>query len=220
MKYKLQNIRITKGNNSRGEYAWLQADLFNDADPFANPARLPRYYNMTDAVIAMYDKYTEQVTENGETFNKVNEASLVEAIKNGETPDILHIDHIFAVEYPLPEYYARVYRTDRIENGILIGKAGDFITGKNGEVIPTNTLTLYLKKGYDPDSNEWVFVERPEQVARRVLERNYKRYELKTQQAEATAPAMSPEPPTTAPAETKEQEIARLKAQLEAAGVQ
>lgn len=218
MKYLLKNITIFEGKNSRGAYSWLQAELFNDADVFANPAQLPRYYNMTQQVVDIYKPYTErdnQRSNNELTVLVVNETSFKEAIAKGEIPDYGHIDQIFSVTVPLTAMYARIYKTDRYDaNNNLIGKAGDFIRNANGEVVPQNSLTIYIKKGFDPNTNEWTWVEAPEQAARRILARNYKLYESAPS---ATTPAQAPSAPDAAQQEQSvEDQIAEQKAKLEA----
>lgn len=54
MRYKLQNIRINRGVNSRGTYEWLQAELFIEEQPWANPARLPQMPSMTQQYIDLF----------------------------------------------------------------------------------------------------------------------------------------------------------------------
>lgn len=54
MRYQLRNVRINRGKNSRGTYEWLQAELFNDAQPWANPNRLPRLISMIDEYIGLF----------------------------------------------------------------------------------------------------------------------------------------------------------------------
>jgi hypothetical protein len=67
MRYSLRNIRINRGVNSRGEYEWLQAELFNDAQPWANPARLPQFPSMTKEYIDLFkednDTNLEEIPE-------------------------------------------------------------------------------------------------------------------------------------------------------------
>jgi len=67
MRYSLRNIRINRGVNSRGEYEWLQAELFNDAQPWANPARLPQFPSMTKEYIELFkednDANLEEIPE-------------------------------------------------------------------------------------------------------------------------------------------------------------
>ena len=67
MRYSLRNIRINRGVNSRGEYEWLQAELFNDAQPWANPARLPQFPSMTKEYIDLFkednDANLEEIPE-------------------------------------------------------------------------------------------------------------------------------------------------------------
>jgi len=209
MKYLLKNIRIsggtvqTPGQYQGQKYQWLQAELFNDEDVFANPSRLPRFYNMTDQVINMYKPYAKQdpneiVAEGQEPTLIVDEKALSEAIAKGDCPDILHVSQIHRYNYPLSAPYARVYRRDvkDAKSGAILFKAGDFVRGQQGEIVPVTELPLYLKKGRDNETNEWDWVEDPSIVARRLLERNYKRYITTAPAApaaEQTAPAATPD---------------------------
>ena len=67
MRYKLQNIRINRGVNSRGTYEWLQAELFIEEQPWANPARLPQMPSMTQQYIDLFkeenDANLEEIPE-------------------------------------------------------------------------------------------------------------------------------------------------------------
>jgi hypothetical protein len=80
MRYALRNIRINRGVNSRGQYEWLQAELFNDVQPWANPARLPQFPSMTKEYIDLFkednDANLEEIPEyktvvNGQTVLQV-----------------------------------------------------------------------------------------------------------------------------------------------------
>lgn len=229
MKYLLKNIRIsggtvqTPGQYQGQKYQWLQAELFNDEDIFANPSRLPRFYNMTDQVINMYKPYAKQdpketVAEGQEPTLIVDEKALSEAIAKGECPDILHVNQVHRYNYPLDAPYARVYRRDvkDAKTGATLHKAGEFITGQQGEIVPVTELPLYLKKGRDNETNEWNWVEEPSIVARRLLERSYKRYVVK--QPTATAPAAETTAPEAAPDATQA-EIEAAKKLLAEQGV-
>jgi len=219
MKYLMQDILITEGKNSRGVYRWLQADLFNDDDIFDNPAQLPRYYNMTPQVIDLFmpacEKDAEASTADTVVY-KVNEATVLEAIKNGKYEngvivrgDILHIDRVFPLEMALTGIWGRINRRDITnDRGDIIAKKGEFRKGENGEVTPVTAITLYLKK-----NKEGNWVDNPQQVLGRVLERGYRRLTDEYKDAgaaPATAPATT-EAPAAAPKYTAEQ-IAGMKA--------
>ena len=222
MKYLLKEIQIFEGSNQRGPYSWLQARLFNDVDVFGNPAQLPRYYNMTEQVVALYKPYAVQDTVRSTQELKVytvNETNMFNDIKEGKIPDYLHIDQIFAVVVPTPGWYARIYKTPVIQNNQQIAAAGEFVKNANGEVTPVNSLVLYLKKYLDPNEMDqtkaWKWVEEPERAMRTVLSRNYKKYDAPVGIEAGAAPAA----PTAGPSTSPEDEIAKAKAVLEAAGV-
>lgn len=216
MKYLLKQITIYESTNQRGAYSWLQARLFNDIDVFGNPAQLPRYYNMTEEVVALYKPYgtLNQARSAGEVkVYNVDETKLQEAIAKGAIGDILHIDQIHSVVVPLPGWYARIHKTDIINNGNLVAKKGDFVRNDAGEVIPVDSLELYLKKYFDPNEKDeakaWKWVEAPERAMRNVLARNYKQYAAP--KAAAAAPDTAPAPKDNTPTPSTEDEIAKAR---------
>lgn len=203
----MQNILIHEGTNSRGTYRWLQADLFNDDDIFDNPVQLPRYFNMTPQVINLFMPAAEKdndASDTNITIYKVNEATVNEAIKAGKYNDgtlvhgdILHIDRIFPLEMPLSGIWGRINRqTITNDKGDIIAKKGEFRRGENGEVTPVTSITLYLKK-----NKEGNWVDNPQQILGRVLERSYRRLTNEYNDA-SVAPAV-PTPTAAAPAAPK-----------------
>jgi len=206
----MQNILIMEGTNSRGKYRWMQADLFNDDDIFDNPAQLPRYFNMTPQVIDMFMPAAEKdadASDDNITVYKVNEATVVEAIKNGKYDndvivrgDILHIDRVFPLEMALTGVWGRINRRNITnDKGENVAKKGEFRKGENGEVIPVTAITLYLKK-----NKEGNWVDDPKIILGRVLERGYRR--LTDEYNDAANPVASQAPEAkTAPTYTDEQ---------------
>lgn len=229
MKYQLKNIRLSSGTvQTPGaffgqKYQWLSAELYNDEDIFANPGRLPRFYCMTDDVVNLYKPYAKPDTTPGALPDTllVDEAILKQAITEGKVPDLLHISQIHTCTVTLDAPYARVYRADVVDPAthVTVHKKNDFIKSGNNDVIPVTQLTLYLKKKYDPEAaavdptKAWSWVESPENVARRVLERSYRRYDVSATQA---APA---EAPIAQPADTTNAEVAAARQALAGAGV-
>lgn len=217
MKYLMQNILIMEGKNSRGEYRWMQADLFNDDDIFDNPAQLPRYFNMTPQVIDLFMPATEKDAElstDDITVYKVNEATVVEAIANKKYDDgtivrgdILHIDRIFPLEMPLTGIWGRINRRNIInDKNEIVAKKGEFRKGENGEITPVTAITLYLKK-----NKEGNWVDNPQQILARVLERGYRRLTDEYNDASAAPSAAEAKIEAAAPKYTAEQ-IAGMKA--------
>lgn len=213
----MQNILINEGTNSRGAYRWMQADLFNDDDIFDNPAQLPRYFNMTPQVIDLFMPAAEKDAEASDaniTVYKVNEATVIEAIKNGKYEDgtivrgdILHIERIFPLEMPLTGVWGRVNRRDIVDDkGTVIAKKGEFRKGENGEVTPVTAITLYLKQNKEKN-----WVDNPQQILARVLERGYRRLTDEYVDASAKPNAATTPPAASAPKFTAEQ-IAGMKA--------
>lgn len=229
MRYKLTDVTIYEATNQRGAYRWLFGHLYDDSDPYGNPDPLPGYYNTSDKVVNMwlpFAKIDAQRTTAEQKVYTIDEAKLQEAIKKGLSgeeggiPDIAHIDHVFAVVVPLPGTYARVHKSDRIVNNELVAKKGDFVKNKNGEVTPINSLTLYIKKKFDPELVDpktgqvgcWSWVRQPEDVMRDTISRSYKVYQPTSQAPqEATAAPSAPKVEAPAAAPTPEDEIARAR---------
>ena len=210
MKYKLQNLVYQEGitpadarSHANEKYAWITAELFNEADPFGNPARLPRFYIMEPGLIERFKPYLEPIP--GSQAKKVNEASMQEAIDKGECLPLLSVSNVFMVEWPLAEPYVRLDRETKQP-----------VLTKQGDLARVDTLVLYLKKTLDSDSAEWQWVESPASVATRVLARSYRPLALITGTANPTA-AGTTAPPEPAPTESPEERITRLKAELAAA---
>lgn len=222
MRYLLKNVTIYERTNKVGDYRWLFANLFSDADPYANPDPLPVYYNTSEDVVKLWMPYTKldqtRTTAEQKVYT-IDDEKLKEAITKGDIFDLTHIDHIFQVKVPLPGYYARVHKSDRIVNGQLVAKKGEFIKSDQGEIVPVNTLTLNIKKRFDAEiqdpAQQWVWVREPEDVMRDVLSRGYKQYNPEKPTIEAQA---APEAPTEAPTVNPEDEIAKARAILAAAG--
>lgn len=210
MKYKLTNLIYQEGttpadarSHANEKYAWITAELFNEADPFGNPARLPRFYVMEPGLIERFKPYLEPIP--GSQAKKVNEASMQAAIDKGDCLPLLTISNVFMVEWPLAEPYVRLDRETKQP-----------VLTKQGDLVRVDTLVLYLKKTLDPDSAEWQWVESPASVAQRVLARSYRPLALITGTANPTA-AGTTAPTEPAPTESPEERIARLKAELAAA---
>lgn len=225
MRYLLKNVTIYERTNKVGDYRWLFANLFFDADPYANPDPLPVYYNTSEDVVKLWMPYATLDQTRTSTEQKVytiDDTKLKEAITKGEVFDITHIDHIFSVKVPLPGYYARVHKSDRIVNGQLVAKKGEFVKSDQGEIVPVNTITLYIKKRFDAEiqdpAQQWVWVREPEDVMRDVLARNYKQYNPPTPGVAGVEAQTAPEAPAEAPTVNPEDEIAKARAILAAAG--
>lgn len=211
MKYLLKNIVITKGTNSRGEYKWMRCDLYNDSDKFANPARLPQHFIFNEEVIADYEPYaTPDPTRPGSMV--VDTKKMAEDIKKGVLEDMLHITQIHCVVLPLPQLYARVYRTDvKNATGQVEHRAGEFVKSQLGEVIPVDKIAIYGKKYFDPETSEYKWVEEPVVTLRNILSRSYKAYNPEGVVTASTAEADVIEVETE---ENEQAEIERLKAEL------
>lgn len=223
MKYQLIEIHIHTASNSRGNYSWMEASLNRDDDVFANPWPLPRYYVLNEAVVNAYK--THGLVDN-ELTNRYNRKGA-----NGETLPVLTVDitklpenltHVSGIEQvtvPLDGIWGQIYTYDGIlTNGKQV-KAGDFRLGANGEVTPVRQLVLYIKKTRDNETGKEFFVEEPSVVARRVLERRYKRldqYQVPSAPqpigAPGPAPLTAPQQPGATPQLTPKQQAAANEA--------
>ena len=209
MRYALRNIRINRGVNSRGQYEWLQAELFNDAQPWANPARLPQFPSMTKEYIDLFkednDSNLEEIPDyktvvdgkvvlqvfrlksfpKVETIAKrlkeqgaaVDDADATSMAENMLKNAITHISHVHSVIQPLEGLWQPIYRRDTTINGVTYPK-GSPRMGQDGKPVPAvRSLRVIVRQGYDEDSNTWVDVENPEDIANLMLERRYTRVE-------------------------------------------
>ena len=219
MRYSLRNIRINRGVNSRGQYEWLQAELFNDAQPWANPARLPQFPSMTKEYIDLFKEENDanlkeipeyktvvdgkvvlqvfQVTSfpKKETVAKrlieqgaaMDEAEALPMAENLLKNAITHISHVHQVIQPLEGLWQPVYRRDTTINGTTYPKGTPRI-GQDGKPVPAvRSLRVIVRQGYDEDSNQWVDVENPEDIANLMLERRYTRVEEQAAQPNINA---------------------------------
>ena len=218
MKYQLKQVRINRGINSRGSYEWLQAQLYNDAQPWANPARLPVLTSMTQAYIDMFKEPGDtnlkeipeyRVEQNGKVVLQVFElTSVPEAVS--------HVDHVYTMVQPLNGLWRQIYRRDTTVNGVTMPKGTPRI-GTNGKPLPAvSSLRIVMRQYFDPDRNIWDDVENPEDIANLILERGYEQIEIaaaepKPNAASAATPAASP---ATGEALTEEQK-AEMQARIE-----
>lgn len=208
MKYQLRNIRINRGVNSRGNYEWLQAELFNDAQPWANPNRLPRLNSMIQEYINFFKeegdgnlkeipeyqvkdstgKVTLQVFElksfpKPESIAKMlktqdptlSDESALENAKSMLNNAITHVSHVHTVVQPLIGQWQPVYRRETTVNGKTYPRGSVRVNNQGDPVPAVSSLRVTVLQAYDEDSNQWVDVENPEDIANLLLERGYKR---------------------------------------------
>ena len=218
MKYLLKNVRINRGFNSRGQYEWLQAQLFNDAQPWANPVRLPVLTSMIQAYIDMFKEANNtnlkeipeyRVESNGKTVLQVFEVtSIPEAVQ--------HVDHVYTMVQPLHGLWRQVYRRDTTVNGTVMPKGTPRI-GTNGKPLPAvSSIRITMCQAYDPDTNKWFDVENPEDIANVILERGYEQIEVAAAQpTPGAAPAAQPNASTTTQEALTDEQRAEMQARIE-----
>lgn len=230
MLYLLKNVQIFEGTNTRGKYHWLRGELYNDKNIRMNGERR-MYYSTSEDECQLYlqagvcVKNADQSDDNVTVYD-VNDASLKNEIKaGGKLEDFGDIRHINAVKvtWPLSGVWARIYRSDVIEKGVLVHKKGDLRLTETGQIAEYRELSFYLATDIDSDTGERIYSQNPQEVANRVLERGYVKLETQqtttptvAQPAAPTAPT-APEAQPAAEQKTPEQlqaEIEALKAQL------
>lgn len=168
MKYKLTDIIVHKGTFERGlragqPYYWAQASLFNDEDPLGNPAQLPAFF-LFGKVAEQLSKYGKIVTLNEEKVILVDDGLLKKAVKDEEIPNYRTISNVFPTKVQLTGQWIRV------------DSMGKPVVGKSGAVVPFEHLVVYAKKVRDADTGELTWVEDPQSIANRILERTARPY--------------------------------------------
>lgn len=180
MKYQLQNVRINRGFNRRGKYEWLQAQLFNDAQPWANPARLPVLTSMTQAYIDMFKEPQDaNLKELPEYRVTQGDKIVLQVFEVTKVPEIVdHVDHVYTMVQQLKGLWRQIYRRDTTVNGVVMPKGTPRI-GTNGKPLPAvSSIRITMRQAYDEDRNMWVDIENPEDIANTILERGYEQIEV------------------------------------------
>ena len=230
MRYKLQNIRINRGVNSRGTYEWLQAELFIEEQPWANPARLPQMPSMTQQYIPDYtvEKDGKPVLQVFEVtaFPKVETVAKTLQKQNSSLSDedaakmaknmldnaITHVSHVHTMVQPLVGLWQPVYRRPTKVNGVDYPRGAARI-GTNGKPVPAvRSLRIVMRQYFDVDDNEWKDAENPEDIANTMLERGYEKVEEQAAQpVSANASSKAVDIPDNGEALTEEQKAEMQK---------
>lgn len=222
MKYKLQNVRINRGFNSRGQYEWLQAELYIEDQPWANPARLPVLPSMTQAYIDMFKEENDanlkeipeyRVESNGKVVLQVFEVTCI-------PEKVQYVDHVRTMVQPLNGWWRQIYRRDTVVNGVTMPKGTPRI-GTNGKPLPAvSSLRIVMRQAFDQDANEgrggWMDIENPEDIANLILERGYEQIEVAAAQPIAgAAQAAKPSASTNVQEALTEEQKAEMQARIE-----
>lgn len=224
MKYLLKDITIFQGTNSRGDYYWLRATLFNDRNPFMNGDRKV-YYDTSNDLCLLYIN-AGVCTKNAQLSDKntqawdVNDESLIKELEPGgklaKYGDLRHVNAT-KVTWPLNGVWGRINRQDRVENGELKARKGEFQRTETGQIMEYRELSFYLSIDADDDTGERMYGQDPQQVANRILERGYKKRDEATvtaAQGQSTEQAPAAPQATQATPEELQAQIAALQAQL------
>lgn len=208
MKYLATNVRIFTAENSRGEYHWISMQLFNDANPAANPTRLPSYYLMQPIIVDAFLACKEAHTKNeggwiDVDMSKVPDSGLTKHHLNLIRPEVVTLDG----------FYQQCYTRDFTDNNGVLHVKGSIRVGRNGMPLPpVNALRVYVQYMRDEDFGDLIPVETKEQIAQGVLERGYRKI---TGVTAVAAEEPEPEPEDTV---DKDAERAELEARLKALG--
>lgn len=189
MRYLATQVRIFTGTNSRGDYHYMSMRLFNDAQPAANPTRLPTFYIMQPVVVEAFLACKDALTENENGWTDVDMSKVPDS---GMTKH--HLDLIRPEVVELDGFYQQCYTRDYTDaNGVFHAK-GTVRMGRNGQPLPpVNALRVYVQYMKDADFGDLIPVETKEQIAQGVLERGYIKLQSNTSDA-ANAPEPEPEP--------------------------
>ena len=171
MRYLATNVRIYTGTNSRGEYHWISMSLFNDANPAANPTRLPPYYLtqpvMVDAFLACKDAQTPNAGGWIDVdMEKVPDSGLTKHHLNLIRPEVVTLD----------AWYQQCYTRDYTDANGVVHTKGSVRVGRNNQPLPpVNALRVYVQYMRDEDFGDLIPVETKEQIAQGILERGYRK---------------------------------------------
>ena len=187
MKYLATNVRIFKGTNSRGDYHWISMQLFNDANPAANPTRLPSYYLMQPIIVDAFLACKDAHTENAGGWIDVDMSKVPDS---GLTKH--HLDFIRPEVVTLDGFYQQCYTRDFTDSQGIAHSKGSVRIGRNGQPLPpVNAIRVYVQYMKDVDFGDLIPVETKEQIAQGILERGYRKLQPTTVDANL---AEEPEP--------------------------
>lgn len=189
MRYLATQVRIFTGTNSRGDYHYMSMRLFNDAQPAANPTRLPTFYIMQPVVVEAFLACKDALTENENGWTDVDMSKVPDS---GMTKH--HLDLIRPEVVELDGFYQQCYTRDYTDASGVFHAKGTVRVGRNGQPLPpVNALRVYVQYMKDVDFGDLIPVETKEQIAQGVLERGYIKLQSNTSDA-ANAPEPEPEP--------------------------
>lgn len=175
MRYLATNVRIFTGTNSRGEYHYMSMRLFNDANPKANPTRLPTHYITLDLIVDAFLACKEALTQNEGGWIDVDMSKVPD---QGLTSH--HLDDVNREIVVLDGYYQPCYTRDYTDSAGVLHAKGTLRIGRNNKPLPpVNAIQVtvqYYKGETFENGNKverWMPVETKEQIAQGILERGY-----------------------------------------------
>ena len=207
MRYLATNVRIYSGTNSRGNYNWISMNLFNDANPAANPTRLPSYYLMQPIMVDAFLACKDALTTNAQGWIDVDMSKVPD---EGLTKH--HLDLIRPEVVALDGYYQQCYTRDFTDAQGINHPKGSVRLGRNGQPLPPiNAIRVYVQYMRDVDFGDLIPVETKEQIAQGILERSYRKVQPIIVDA-----SMADEPEPEPEVEDKAAKMAALQAQMDA----
>lgn len=210
MRYLATNVRIFKGTNSRGDYHWISMQLFNDANPAANPTRLPSYYLMQPIMVDAFLACKDALTPNNNGWidvdmSKVPDSGLTKHHLNLIRPEVVALDG----------FYQQLYTRDFVDSNGVNHVKGSVRVGRNGQPLPpVNALRVYVQYMRDEDFGDLIPVETKEQIAQGVLERGYQKLQNNIVTATAFEDEDDDEQPTQTDVEAKRKALEEQLAAL------
>lgn len=175
MRYLATQVRIFKSTNSRGDYHYMSMRLFNDANPKANPTRLPVHYITLDIIVNAFLECKDALKENEGGWLDVDMSKIPD---EGLTSH--HLDDVNRETVTLDGFYQNVYTRDYTDANGAFHSKGSLRMGRNNQPLPPVNSLVVTVQYYEAETFEngnkvkkWVPVETKEQIAQGILERSY-----------------------------------------------
>lgn len=198
MKYLATNVRMHEGTNSRGKYHWMTMQLFNDANPKANPTRLPGHVILQETTVNAFLEYKDTAfTMNEQGYYDVDMSKIPD---EGLTSH--HLDDLNPEIVALDGYYLEIYKRDTTDSKNIIHTKGSVRVDRNGNPLPPiNSMRVFVQY-YEAETfvdgqkvKRWLPVDTKEDIARQLLASGGYRKQADPTMADPTmADELEPEP--------------------------
>ena len=215
MRYLATQVRIFTGTNSRGDYHYMSMRLFNDANPAANPTRLPTHYIMLDTIVNAFLACKDALTTNEGGWIDVDMSKVPD---EGLTKH--HLDDINREVVTLDGFYQQCYTRDYTGADGVFHAKGTLRIGRNNQPLPPVnqiSVTVQYFEGETFENGQkvrrWMPVEAASQIAQGILERGYIKLQSSTVDSSMTdtVEEMPDEDDKEAKRKALEEQLAALK---------